>query len=327
VGTIGSAGNVAAIGAADVDDDGRDDLLVVRDLGTGKQALTVSALPTTKNETLAVANLGFEELIAGGERVISITGLDYDGDGDDELAALVAGLTSAALVVFATPTGLEASAMVVARSAPLGLPFGFAPTAICRVRDPTDIGDEIGLLLTHGNGAGRFVVHEPPAGFGQALGQSLFEDFAFDPPGDDEQSVAPLMLRGYAFDAPATNISGSWSATLQHLADNSPETITLDHSIQAQQAGSVLSLNFPLFHPAQAIYQHALRKLEFTTQPIEFNAPGSGTLYALSLAPGIVFAGVDRTYALGAYTGAKKLPFGQTAAVTSGVYWIEIDAP
>lgn len=324
----GAVGGVFTAGAGDSDGDGVDELWLVVTNEDGSQSLEVRALPTTKNEPLDVvlrSVVGIDD--QPDTSIVSVCGLQWDGFGREEIAVLRKGAVGTTIAIYQAPFSVGAAAVRLAESAAVPGPTGSSPVALCRVNFDGEPADEIGLLLTNVLGEARFYVYEPPLGFGAFLSPGVFLDSTFDSSNDSTNTLFLMSLRGYSFGATPADLSGTWSATYSHTVSGVAETIEVDHGIVAQQAGGVIQLSFPLFNFAQTIYTQTGKSLEFTTSPVQLNAPNTGILYTLIYSPGIVFAGSAGTFVLGSYTGTKKLPLGQTAELVGGVYLFLAHAP
>ncbi len=330
VGKPNGASKIVAIGAGDHDDDGADEALVIVNSAAspGKQSLEVRPLPLGPKGSMATVLASLIDIDAGLDTtILAVCGGDANGDGEEEIVVLKQRTTGTNIEVYAPPQAVGETAQLIASTTNLPALLGFAPTAMCRMRYDGDFADEIGVVLTNAAGTGRFTVYDLPTTVLQPPGTPHFDDVTFDPSTDGLTTAFAFALRGYSFAEPLENVAGTWSATLDHTVPGGPESLVLDHSIFAQQAGSVLTLAFPLFNYAQATYQPSIHLMEFATSPIELNAPGSGTLYKLTLGSALVFAGAEGTFLIGSYTGKKKLPLGQEAEVTAGTYRIEAHAP
>lgn len=321
-------GSVAAAGAGDSDGDGIDELWLIVHGENGVQSLQVRALPTTKNEPLDVVTKSIAGIDTAFETsVVSVCGIDRDGDDRDEVAILRRAIVGSTLAIYQAPEGIDEPAVKLAESVFIPGSTTMPPRAICRIRFDGDAADEIGVLSGVETGDGRFQVFEPPVGIGQFLAPALFSDSGFDVASDASDAVFVAGLRGYSFEPPPAQLGSTWSATYRHTVNGVKETIVVDHGILAQQAGGVLSFHFPLFKFAQGIYSPTAKSLEFTTSPIELNAPGTGSVYGFVYSPGLVFAGSTDTFVACSYTGYKKLPLGQVAQIGDGVVLFQAHAP
>ncbi len=326
-GTLGRASGsakITAMGCGDISDNAIDEALIIKSAANGTQDLEVRALPHQKNEAMDVVTASILAIDSAVETsIVGVCGVDWDGIGGDEVAILKKSPVGFALEIYRGPTTLGEAPQLLASAPTVPTLGGLEPTSICRMRFDSDAADEIGILLTNSNGVGRYLIYDLPTGPSAGLAAPLFDDNASDPSTDGLSSYAWMTLRGYSFKAPPANIAGTWSGTLKHTVQGQTETIALDHDIIAQQAGSVLTLALPLFNLAQANYVAGANLFTVTTTPVNLDAPGTGTHYALTFGPGIVFAGSGGTFIYGQYVGKKKLPLGQEADVTSGLYLFE----
>lgn len=321
-------GAVAAAGAGDSDGDGVDELWLVVHGENDVESLEIRALPVTKNEPLDVvlkSAIGIDD--SPGSTIASVCGIDWDADGDDEIAVLRTNFVGSTFAIYDAPNAVGETAVRLAESTFLQGTAGFVSRGICRVRFDGDFADEIGWMASNAAGETRFQIVEPPVGFGQFVAPSLFADSSFDPASDAADAVFLAGLRGFSFAAPPPDLGGTWSATYQHTAGSVKETIVVDHAILTQQAGGVISFHFPIFNFAQAAYSPTARSLDFLSSPIELNPPGTANEYSFVYSPGLVFAGSDSTFVLGSYTGFKKLPLGQVAQIGDGVVLFEAHFP
>jgi hypothetical protein len=166
---------IVALGAADVNGDGEDELLIVREGAVGVESLAIHALPNTKKELLGATIASDGALAANPDEVIvGIAGVEYDANPGDELAILFRSpSTGDRIAIFAAPASVDGDT-----GAALGEYGGLSgpDTRVESIARAHSGGVDRLLLVIDTAGARRAEVHPlPPLGSG-ALSTPLAAD-------------------------------------------------------------------------------------------------------------------------------------------------------
>lgn len=322
-GTLGTSLGVPAIlamGAGDMDDDGRDDALIALATEGGTLAIEVRKLPKKKDASMTAVKASLVGLgSTSSDTILAVAGVDFDGDDAEEIALLRrTNGSSFSLEVYSAPTTIGETptlrgSYVAIDTLALGI-----PATLSRIQNDGDVRDELLIGFRLGASLRSIAIHELPVAVGLTLPDPVFQDTSLF--SSTEPLTAALALRGHALALPPSDLSGPWTAHFEHLAGGTPETHDVSSGMQANQTGTLISLLLPVFNVAQANYTQSAPSLVFVTQNVSFTSPTNGSKYVFQFGSGLVVAGENSTFITGTYTGKKMLPLGQEAVVTAGNY-------
>ncbi len=216
IGHASGAEAVTAVGAADLDGDSRDELLIVTTSAGGAQSFAAYVLPEKKKAKSLPSPLATAGVAgSASDAIVSLFGADADGDGADELVLLRRTPAGDRIEVREAPVGSAATLpSPIASTTTVLPPATFSNDSVAAIA-PFGDGEPHLLLAQTGPGdAARLVVHALPDGLGQAIGAPLLSDVTLGLPTVGAPLFAAFATRGEAEKSPLEKLTGGWRLTL-----------------------------------------------------------------------------------------------------------------
>ena len=315
-------GEITAVAAVDVNGDGVDELAMIREVGDGTQRLELRKLPAGKKKKIGEPLGSYLDIgVAFFDGVISLDGMDIDGDAFEEIALVRGPVGQRRLDVVRPPFGVDDFLSEPLASAPV-----YPTTRSVRSIDLDSNGiDEIGLVRDHAPGDVRLSIHEQPH-FG-VLTLPVAE-LSFGALESDASVHSIFPLRGDATKAPPNpfedgELSGKFTVQMQHLEVTgytggatvtlgpTTGTATLEYPYFDIEVGGATPLSGP-FHAGQMIIGFP---------PVPFERPGKdGDTLSLIFQPGQVHWDGKKVIVTGSYSGSGATSNGIPFSVLSGKY-------
>lgn len=189
-------GRVLAMCGINLDGEGPDDLLVLRQSLDGRQFLEIRPLPHFKKDPIGLVLASDADFgKAGADEVVAIACSDLDGDFHDEILALVRTPAGERIDAFRPPTAANSDTGAAIRSAPLPDPVdGADAVAMTTLRHALDAAPAVVVERAAAQGAHRLERYELPAGVSLAPATLLATDATLAPESPTDLVVGTFGL-------------------------------------------------------------------------------------------------------------------------------------